>query len=100
MRAALLGLLLACAHAAPAAAPAPEPAAEGPSQAEVERYALAHLLTDACTDEPTTEDRIAVVDFVLRTCRASPASCLRKACRTLAREACPKRYTLEASWSR
>lgn len=98
MKISALLLLMACAHAP--VEPVPEPVPEDVTlkvmieQQKAERYLLAKMLTDACTDKPTTEDLINVVYFSLEHCPLATAACLRKACRVIATDHCPRRHVV------
>lgn len=85
MRWAVAALLLACVTApAPKAKPPEKPtAAEIEAEQDSARFMLAKLLVDACTDEPTTFERIQIVEFVLKHCNYPPAMCLREGCKAV-----------------
>lgn len=87
MKIAALALILsACA----AAKVVPTPAEKQPSE-ESQRLAMAEFVVEICTEKATTEERILVADFILRTCKLPFLGCVRKACARTQGEACPKR---------
>src|SRR4051812_15798107 len=87
LRLALLLVLGGCASVPP---PPPVVVEEFTPQEllDARRLALARVLVDACTSEPTTDERIMVVDFILRHCKLGPVGCIRRACVRIANETC------------